>query len=375
MANVEIATDERGIVMQREMISMRQTIFLIVLFLFGSSAVMGVSWGVGQDAWIALLLALAAGSILVLVYARIISLFPEMDLYDIAQAVFGDIIGKIIIALMTWYAIHLSAIVIRLISEFVKIVTLQETPELPIMITLLVVAGYLAFSGIETLGKWAMFVLPLYLVILLYIMILSTTEIKISNVLPVMEHSVTALGNASLRIFTTTFGGTVLFLTFADSIKKSDNPYKIYLYGIFIATVVLVLVFLLGIMVLGVPMVENSYFPSYRAARMINIGDFLSRIEMIISYNFILAGIAKISICVLAAVKGVKKLFNIKKNGSVLFILSILMLAISIFEFSSVMELFNFTDVFQYYVLPFQVVIPIMLWIGAEIKIGRKRSK
>lgn len=358
--------------MQREMISTRQFIYMIVLFLFGSSAVQGVSWGVGQDAWIALLLALAFGSILALMYARIIKLFPEMNLYDIAEVIFGKIIGKIIIGLMTWYAVHLSAIVIRLLSEFVKIVTMPETPQLPMMILLFVAAGYITFSGIATLGKWTLFVLPLYLLILLYILVLSTAEIKFSNVLPIMEHSVITIGSASLKILTTTFGGAVLFLTLADSIKKNDNPYKIYLYGFFIAAVTLVVLFLLSIMVLGVPMVEKSYFPSYRAARLINIGDFLSRIEMIISFNFLLAGIAKISICLLAAVKGIGKLFNSTKQGLILFILSPSILLISTLEFSSVMELLNFTDVFQYYVLPFQFIIPIMLWVGAEIKIGKK---
>lgn len=361
--------------MQREMISMRQCIYMIVLFLFGSSAVQGVSWGVGQDAWIAILIALVFGSMLVLVYARIIRLFPETSLYDVAEVIFGKIIGKIIIALMTLYAIHLSAIVIRLLSEFIKIVTLQETPLLPMMILLLVAAGYITFSGVATLGKWAMFVLPLYLLILLYILVLSTAEIKISNVLPIMEHSVMAIGSASLKILTTTFGGTVLFLTLADSIKKNDNPYKIYLYGVFIAAVILIGILLLSIMVLGVPLVERSYFPSYRAARLINIGDFLSRIEMIIFYNFLFAGIAKISICLLAAVKGLENLFKSSNKGLILLILSPIILLISTLEFSSVIELFNFTDVFQYYVLPFQVFIPLILWIGAEIKIGKNKKK
>lgn len=361
--------------MQREMISMRQTICMIVLFLLGSSAVQGVSWGVGQDAWIAVLIALVFGSVFILIYARIMILFPEMDIYDIAQTVFGTIIGKIIIALMTWYAIHLSAIVLRLLSEFIKIVTLQETPQYPIMITLLVVAGYMFFSGIETMGKWAMIVLPIYFIVALYVLFLSVSEIKFFNLLPIMEHSVSAIGAASLKILTTTFAGTVVFLALADSIKVGDNPYKIYLYGNFIGAGVIVVTFLVSIMVLGVPMVEKSYFPSYTAARLINMGDFLSRLEMVIFYNFLLGGIAKISICVLAAVKGVKKLFNITKNGWVFLLLSILIFAIATFEFDSVMELLNFTDIYQYYVLPFQIVIPIILWIGAEIKMSKKRRR
>lgn len=360
--------------MQKAIISMRQFICMIVLFLFGSSAVQGGSWGVGQDAWIAVLIALGFGSMIVLVYARLICLFPGRSFYDIAQSVFGTIIGKVIIALMTWYAIHLGAILIRLLSEFINIVALQETPQLPMMIMILFVTGYMAFSGIETVGKLASIALPLHLLIDLYAMALSVTDIRFSNVLPIMEHSINALLMASLKIFTTTFAGTVIFLFFADAVKKKNNPYKIYIYSIFISALLLVAIFLLSVMVLGVPMVEKSYFPFYTAVRTINMGEFLSRIEMMVFYNFLLGGIVKISVCLLAAERGLQKVFNIKNKGKNLAIVSLLILVVGMFEFDSIIELINFTDIYQYYVLPFQVVIPILLWIGAEIKSGKKRS-
>lgn len=361
--------------MQKAIMSMRQNICVMVLFLVGSSAIMGGSWGVGQDAWIALLIALPFGSIIALAYARIIHLYPQMDLYDITQAVFGKIMGKVIVALMSWYAIHLGVILIRLLSEFINIVALQETPQFPMMIMILVVTGYMAFSGIETVGKLAIIAFPLYLLINLYTMTLSVTDIKFSNVLPVMEHSINALLMASLKIFTTTFAGIVIFLFFADSVKKKNNPYKIYLYSIFISALLLLAMFFLSVMVLGVPMLEKAYFPFYTAVRTINMGEFLSRIELMVFYNFLLGVILKISVCLLAAKKGLQKVFNIKNKGRVLAIVSLLILVIGMFEFDSVIEIFNFTDIYQYYVLPFQVVIPILLWIGAEIKMGRKRSK
>jgi len=361
--------------MQKAMMSMRQNICIMVLFLVGSSAIMGGSWGVGQDAWIALLIALGFGSIIVLVYARIIHLYPEMDLCDIAQAVFGKIIGKVIIVLMSWYAIHLGVILLRLLSEFINIVALQETPQLPMMIIILAVTGYIAFSGIETLGRLAIIALPLYLFINLYTMTLSVTDIKFSNLLPIMEHSFNALLMASLKIFTTTFAGTVIFLFFADGVKKKNNPYKIYLYSIFISALLLLAIFFLSVMVLGVPMLEKEYFPFYTAVRTINMGEFLSRIELMIFYNFLLGSIVKISVCLLAAEKGLQKVFNIKNKGQVLAIVSFFILIVGMFEFDSVIEIFNFTEFYQYYVLPFQIVIPILLWIGAEMKMGRRRSR
>ena len=229
--------------MQSKITSMKTEIYMMVLFLLGSNSAIGISWGVGQDNWISIILALAFGSIFILMYARINSLFPGKNLYDITELIFGKIIGKIITALIIVYAIYLSTIVIKLISEFIKIVTLVETPVIPIMILLVIAATYLTFSGINTLKKWSIFVFPIYFLILLYILIASMPEMKYTNLLPIFEHSTIDIVKASLKILSTTFIGTILFLTFEDFIRNRENPYMIYFFGFFIAMIIFIAIF------------------------------------------------------------------------------------------------------------------------------------
>ncbi|WP_110954138.1 GerAB/ArcD/ProY family transporter [Anaerosinus massiliensis] len=360
--------------MQREMISKNQMICIVILFLFGSNAVMGGSWRVGQDAWIAILVALAAGTVLALMYARIIRLFPQKNIYEIAEYVFGKIIGKILIFLMVWYAVHLSAILLRLLSEFTKIAMLQETPHWAMILLIICVTGYIGVSGIKTLGRWLFIVLAFYLLSVLDISVMSLSEFKVANLFPIMEHNIADIGSASLKIFTTAFGSTVLLLALTDSLEKKENPYKVYLYGIFFGTVILLFVFVTNVMFLGVPMLEKSYFPSYTMARLVNVGDFLSRVESIIYYNFLLTGIAKLAICLLAAIKGVETMFKTRKRGWILLALSVVVLVAGMKGFANANEVFSFVDIFQYYALLFQILIPFIVWIGAEIKVARQRG-
>lgn len=359
--------------MQSKIVSVRTEIYMIVLFLLGSNSVMGGNWGIGQDAWIALILALSVGSVFVLMYARIISLFPGKNLYYITEVIFGKRIGKIITALIICYALYLSTIVIKFISEFIKIANLTETPVFPIMVLLVIASAYLTFSGINTLKRWTIFILPGYFLILIYLLIISTPEMDFSTILPVFEHNFVDVGTASLKILSTTFAGIILFLTFENFIRKNENPYTIYLFGFFIAKIILIVISLTTVMVLGIPVLESSYFPIYMVARLVGIGDFLSRLEMIIFFNLILASVVKISICLLAALEGVKNLFNTKKNILILFIMSISILAIGKLGFSSIMDLLNFLDFYQMPVLSFQIIMSAMIWIGAEVKVGKIR--
>lgn len=360
-------TAERGSRMQKEMLTMQQAVCMIAMFLIGSSTVLGVG-STENDSWIVLIMAAIFGSVLTLMYARIMSLFPELNFYDIAEFLFGKYLGKFMTLLMTWYAIHLGALVLRNFSEFIQIAAMEETPQLAVMIATLVVTGYMVASGIETFGKWTMVALFLVSLVVVSTVILSIKQADFSNLLPIMNHDLETMSAATVKLFAFPFAELVVFLGLADTVKKSDNPYKMYLSGIFIGTLILLLAVLRNIVILGFPMLEKLYFPSYASARIINIAELFSRIEMSIFYIYILNGIVKISICLVVAKKGIKKLFSINKDVTAVILLSLIVLLVSKYQFKNVVEMISFIDIYQYYAFPFQIILPGLVWICAEIK-------
>lgn len=360
--------------MQKELISMRQAFCIIALFICGSSVVMGGNSEAGQDSWISLLLAFLGVVPMLLFYARIIRLYPDKNLFEIFEALFGKIFSKFFIAMMSWYALHLCALVVVNFSQFIEIMDLPETPQLPLMIVMLAVTAFLAASGIETLGKWSIIVLPLVCVIVALTIIMSLKQMDFSNILPVMENDFSKIASGSLKLFSFPFAESVLFLGLAGSIKKQTNPYKLFVYAAAFAALLLLVILLRNIELLGPAIMKIEYFPSYIAARIINVGEFLTRIEGGISTNFIILGITKITVCLLVAAKGTAHLFGIPNYRRILIPVALLALSLSAVLFSSAMEMFAFLDTYQYYALLFQVVIPIIVWLFAEIKIKRQKK-
>ena len=360
--------------MTRETISMRQAISIIIIFITGSSAIMDAGGQTGQDSWISLLIAAVWAVPVVLIYGRIMRLYPEKDIFEIIETLFGKVGGKLFIVLLCWYAIHLCALVMRDFSEFTQIDLMPETPQLPIIALILLVSAYLAKSGIESLGKWSIVVLLILVFVIILTIIFSLNKMDFSNIQPIFEHDIGTIASGSFSLLTFPFAETVLFLGVAGSIKKTDNPNKIYIIGILMGAAVLLLVMLRNLELLGPAMVKAVYFPSYFAARIINIGDFLSRIEGSISMNFILGGITKTTLCLLVASKGASALFGIKDYKRMVMPIGLLALALCAILYKSTMEMFDFVNIYQYYALPFQIVIPVIVWIVAEIK-TRKTKK
>ncbi len=358
--------------MNKETITFKQAIYTTVLFIFGSSLVVGVSGIAKQDSWISLLLAMAASFPLLMMYARIMHLLPETDLYDIWTILFGKIIGKIITALFTWYAIHLSALVIRNFSEFQQIVSMPETPQLPIMATLALLTAYLGKSSTAVLGKWSSFIFPIVIFVILITTVLSIKVMDLTNVLPILENGWTPIFKGTFEFVTFPFAETVLFLTMANAVKKTDSPYKIFGRSLLIGGISLAFVIIRNVIVIGQPMIDSSYFPSYSTARVLSLGDFLSRIEGSITMNFLLTGILKISVCLMAGTKGIAKLFNIEVHKNMLLPTTMLALALCAIVYNNAMEMFDFIKYFNIYAVPFQIIIPVATWIAAEIHMKRQ---
>ncbi|MEA4893691.1 MAG: endospore germination permease [Oscillospiraceae bacterium] len=360
--------------MKKEMISGRQMLCAIVMFIFGSSVIMGVSSEAGQDSWVSLLLAALVSIPVLLLYARIIKLFPEKNLFEILEIVLGKIAGKIITILMVWYSLHLCALVLRNFSEFIQVVTMPETPQLPIMTAIILVVVYMAKSGIETMGKWSVITLFIVSSVVIITILFSLNKMDYSNVLPFMEHDFRKIANGAFRLYAFPFAETVLFLCLADSLKKTSSSYRLYLRALLFGTIVLLLVILRNLFMLGSEMVGSSYFSSYVAVRIIDIADFFARIESSISMNFILAGIIKMTVCLMAAAKGIAALFGLKSHRRILLPVSLMVIALSSILYTNVMDMFDFLRFYAYYAIPFQVIIPLTVWIAAELRRLKKIS-
>lgn len=357
--------------MTNENMTARQIISVIILFVFGSSLIMGITTKTGQDSWIVTLIAIIMAVPLLLIYARIIKLYPGKGFYDIIEIILGKTMGKIMIVLVTIHGVHLGALVLRNFSEYISVSTLIKTPQIMVMIMIMLVAGYIGKSRIEVLGKWAILVLPSVLLVIIITIIFSLKDVDFTNLFPIMEHNPKELFMSSLEVLAFPFGEIVLLLPLAGYFNKKDNASKIYMTGLFIGGGFLFLTVMRNLLILGPGMMSASYFPAYTAVRIIEFGEFLTRTEGLITINFLLGGITKITVCIIAASKGVAKIIDIKEHRSFITPIILLMIMISIIIYSNMMEMFIFMEVWFIYSFPIQLIIPLIVWIIAEIKVKK----
>lgn len=360
--------------MQKEQITDKEAICILAMFITGSSLIIGIGGEAKNDAWISGIVGIIMAVPMLLIYSRILSLFPGKDLFDILNIIFGKILSKIISLIYIWYAFHLGALVLRNFGEFMNIVAMPETPMFMQVLCLGGICIVAVRLGIEIIGRTIVYFIPLIFFIIVVVLLLIIPQMHFQYLKPVLGNGIRTILSGSFSTFSFPFAETVIFICIFNSLKTKKSPYKVYFWGLLISGSIITITTIRNIGVIG-NMLDSFYFPSYEVVSMIAIGDFLQRIEVSVSAIFIFGAFIKASICLLAACKGIGKMFNLKDYRTIAIQVGLLMIYFSYTIYDNVMEMRYWAfKIYSYYAFPMEVILPLIIWILAEIKVRNRIS-
>jgi spore germination protein KB len=359
--------------LNKEKISDNQAIKMMMLFIFGSTLVIGTGGEAERDTWISIAAAMLLAIPIYLIYARMLSQFPGKDVFEILELNFGKFFGKLISLLLIWFSFHLGAIVLRNFGEFIINVALPETPMIVPIIMFGLLCIWAAKAGIETLAKCSEYFIIIVMFLIVLFGLLSIPNMDSHNLQPIMGNGIGKALSGVLSAFTFPFGETVVFLMVFSALQNKKSPQKVYITALLLGGMVVLYVAVRNIMVLGPATIKAVYFPSYSAISRVNIGNFLQRMELAVTIVFILSGFTKITVCLLAAAKGLGRVFGLDDYRILVTPIGLLMVNLSYIVYKDIGEMFDWAfKVWPYYALPFQVILPLLIWIFIELK---QRSK
>jgi spore germination protein KB len=354
--------------MSDHLITGKQLQSLLTMFWLGTLVFLGFDNRLNQDTWIGTLISALLFLPLLFVYVRIIHLYPGQDLFEIMIQIFGTVVGKILTFIMVFYAIHLGALVIKTFSEFITLENLNEVPEILIFSCISLLAILSVTNGAQNIARLAKWVQSIVIFIILFTVLIGLKDMDFDNLKPIMNTDSKTLLTQSLLSVTLPFGEIVVCLPFFGSQSSLDNPLKIFLKSLGISTAIMVISNISIVLLLGVPSVSRFYFPAYWSLSLISLGDFFTRIEVLIGVNLVFAGSIEFFACLYSASLGVTRLFNFKNQKEAVVPCSLLILTLAGLLYSNSIEMTVALRYYPYYAVLFQVIIPVIVLIGAEIK-------
>lgn len=243
-------------------------LFLSSISLFLGIGISKIINNLGSDSWISIILGTLLGLIINYIFCKL----PDRE-------------NKILTYI---YSTIILLINLLLITKLISSIYLNKTPDIMVILPLVLITYYSVSKGINTIFKASLIICFGYLLITSIPAIALTPKIVIDNFKPFFTSDIISIIKSSLDY---AFISTAPFILF-DKFRENYN-YKTYLLSSFL----LLLIFVIIIGNLGVNLAKLYRYPEYMVFKEISVLGFVENIQNILSYlwlfcSFVLSSIA-----------------------------------------------------------------------------------
>lgn len=327
-----------------------------------------------QDVWQVMLITLVLDALLAIIYFILGMRYPQQTMIQYSETILGPWLGKITGLLYVLFFGYMTLIILKTVSEFVDTVLLTETPELAINFILLLVSLYAVNAGLEVIARLSEVIAPLMLIPLMIILTFSLNRVELGNLRPVFQHNVWELLKSSLQPISwygicITMG---IFMAYHNNPKESLKAKLIAISGV---TVLTIMTLMSLITIFGTSYSNQQIYPVFRLAQIIKVGDFFERIETLVIIFQIAGAFVGLVILYYSSVLGLAQIFKIQRYQTLTPYFGVIMLILSVFVFSNITEMNQFTEsIFPYLAIFIEDFLIMMLLIVSLIRHGIKKT-
>lgn len=227
----------------------------------------------GTDGWMIIIL---GGLMIVpplIIINKIFDLYPNKGFFEIGEEVLGKWIFNIILIILLFHFIILSALVTRHLGEIIKAFLLFTTPIEFIILTFIITSSYLARSDIHIIGRASYHIYPVIVGYILIMSLISLSEMDLTNMLPVFQSNLRDVPK-SLGTTFFSYSGMEMLLLFLPFVEDKENTLKASLKGIGIVTTIYIIIFVITLSQYGLNSLKIQTFPTLSFVKEIDLPGF-----------------------------------------------------------------------------------------------------
>lgn len=332
--------------MQQEQISPFQFLVLVIFFTIGTSILIipsGLASYANQDAWIASIIGTVFGVLIIWLFTFIGLRFPNLTYVQLNEKVFGKWLGKFFSILFVVFNILYTSSLIVHSGSFLKTQMLPNTPMVAIHSLMAIILVMAIRLGLPTFARAAEIFIFVFFFLFIILVIFILPQIDFANIEPFFQASAKSFFQSSLMLtVVSSVNSFVLLMIFPAFVTQAKKAKKNFLIGNIIGGIVIIIITFLCIFVLGSHTTIRQVYPSYALAKVINVGNFVNRIEGIMAALWILTLYFKMVLYFFASVMGIAQILNLKDYRSLIYPLGLIVVAFSVIIFPNIIYQENF---------------------------------
>lgn len=354
----------------------------LILLVFLSRIITSISFLPGlqeppanQDLWLSDLLFFPIQLFLATPVYLLWKRFPDQTIIQYSQTIAGKL-GKLIGLLIIWYLLHYTAITLVQYSLFLTSAVMQETPIIFFILSLILVCAYAIRKGLEVIGRLSELFAPIIMITLILFFALEAKDMNLKILTPVLEKGIFPVFQGSLINTSKTLEilGLAMLLPYLNNRQKVK---QVFIISFALISFYFVLLTIPVLTMLGLEAAKSRSFPCFTIIRLINVGDFLNRVEAFHMAICSLGVFIKISFQYYLIVLGLSQLLNLRDYKPLVLPIGTIIIPLSLLIGPSLVELAEFSSykIFTGYSYFFILLIPSLLLLTAIIRRKGVRPK
>jgi spore germination protein KB len=322
-----------------------------------------------QDVWLSVLLTIPAHLLLSVPIYLLWKRFPNQSFIEYSQTILGKA-GKLVGLLYVLFFFHTLGMFLYQWSAFLTTAIMPETPVLFMLIFVLPFCAYAVLKGIEVISRLSEFFAPLVFGALIIFFLLLTKNMDLKVFTPFMEKGFMSILVGAFVISSRTSEILVLAMLLPYLKAKKGKVKSVFISIYSIVAFFWIIATITVLATLGLDLTRILQFPYFDALRLINVGDFIERIESIHLAVWILSGFLRISLYYYVIVMVLSQVFGLKSYKPLVISTLTILLPVALSLQSNIAELNEFLSytIEPWYNLFFIIFIPTILLIIAVVR-------
>lgn len=281
----------------------------------------------GNKVLISMLLGVVLGLIPVLMYLKINSSLPNLNIYEKNVKLFGKVLGNILNVLIILIYMIMLTMAIRAIVIFVTSKYLRDTPFILVGILVIITCLIICFKGLETLARTAQIAFFSSIIFMIVIEAFLAKYIEIGNILPIIVNNTNLFNilDGALYFASSCSLLTMLLLTISKSkIKKPEKYNKTIILFYLYTALSLAFVMFFIVSCFGYEMATLFRYPEYILLKKIGISSSELHLENLLAFRWVFYMLSLANISTFGIINGIKNFSqNMKLNKVIVILISI----------------------------------------------------
>lgn len=352
---------------------------MMLLFLTGSTIVVGLNFSAREDSILAIAMEIGFGIVLSYFYLYLVKRSSWKEFVPLLELGFGSLPAKLFAIVFSFYFLYIASRVMNDFAFFTTQLIYPDSPKWIASIPFLIVVGYCIMLGIEAIARSGVIMTAFLLVIIAALWLLGffSEEFQAEYLFPLFAQGWEPLKKMIFPTgLTFPYGELVVFLVILPSLNKKEKLTKVVWIPVVIAGLIIMITMELIIGILHAPFANTYYFPFAKAMELVTYLGIVEHLEIFTYLLLLGGGFMKVSVFIYAAQAVLTQLFKLKQKSWHVMVLIASVYLLSLYRSEDIAEhLYVGLKLVPYYLhIPFQFALPLLLGLVVFWRTRKKGS-